>query len=342
MKPIRQFFARIKPAPTGADRQRGMALMLVLGVLATVLLMVAHLMTVAEVIAKEAKVAALRSEMRYQAEAAADTGFWMLLTDRRLFANRKLGQSLEAREAVSDFEPWMVDRRAHAFDNDSCYVYLQAAEQAFIVTKPDTLKDNVDPDDQEKLDEISEFIDVLNDYTDRDDLKKLYGKEVDDYAADGFPTLPRNNAMQFREELYWLPNWQNCVVGEVTVIPPRNINYVMGKNKPSFFSASEDYVKQVLDLGDNEWGAIEQAREEWANNGTPLEDSLDAALYQTILGAFDFNEADLAAISAVSHAPGDPRIRLHVQVIREVKITSGTIFSDREQETFSIWEKKLH
>jgi hypothetical protein len=342
MKPIRQFFAPKKPAPTGADRQRGMALMLVLGVLATVLLMVAHLMTVAEVIAKEAKVAALRAEMRYQAEAAADTSFWMLLTDRRLFANRKLGQSLEAREAVSDFEPWMVDRRAHAFDNDTCYVYLQAAEQAFIVTKPDTLKDNVDPDDQEKLDEISEFIDVLNDYTDRDDLKKLYGKEVDDYAADGFPTLPRNNAMQFREELYWLPNWQNCVVGEVSVIPPRNINYVMGKNKPSFFSASEDYVKQVLDLGDNEWGAIEQAREEWANNGTPLEDSLDAALYQTILGAFDFNEADLAAISAVSHAPGDPRIRLHVQVIREVKITSGTIFSDRDQETFSIWERKLH
>ncbi|MDD4537781.1 MAG: hypothetical protein PHT80_02105 [Lentisphaeria bacterium] len=342
MKPIRQFFARKKPALAGADRQRGMALMLVLGVLATVLLMVAHLMTVAEVIAKEAKVAALRSEMRYQAEAAADTGFWMLLTDRRLFANRKLGQSLEAREAVSDFEPWMVDRRAHAFDNDSCYVYLQAAEQAFIVTKPEALKDNVDPDDQEKLDEISEFIDVLNDYTDRDDLKKLYGKEVDDYAADGFPTLPRNNAMQFREELYWLPNWQNCVVGEVTVIPPRNINYVIGKNKPSFFSASEDYVKQVLDLGDNEWDAIEQAREEWANNGTPLEESLDAALYQTILGAFDFNEADLAAISAVSHAPGDPRIRLHVQVIREVKITSGTIFSDREQETFSIWEKKLH
>lgn len=342
MKPIRQFIARKKPAPAGADRQRGMALMLVLGVLATVLLMVAHLMTVAEVIAKEAKVAALRSEMRYQAEAAADTGFWMLLTDRRLFANRKLGQSLEAREAVSDFEPWMVDRRAHAFDNDSCYVYLQAAEQAFIVTKPDTLKDNVDPDDQEKLDEISEFIDVLNDYTDRDDLKKLYGKEVDDYAADGFPTLPRNNAMQFREELYWLPNWQNCVVGEVTVIPPRNINYVMGKNKPSFFSASEDYVKQVLDLGDAEWDAIEQAREEWANNGTPLEESLDAALYQTILGAFDFNEADLAAISAICHAPGDPRIRLHVQVIREVKITSGTIFSDRDQETFSIWEKKLH
>lgn len=342
MKSIRQRFTRKKPAPPGDDRQRGMALMLVLGVLATVLVMVAHLMTVTEVIAKEAKVAALRSEMRYQAEAAADTGFWMLLTDRRLFANRKLGQSLEAREAVSDFEPWMVDRRAHAFDDDTCHVYLQAAEQAFIVTKPDALKDNVDPDDQEKLDEISEFIDVLNDYTDRDDLKKLYGKEVDEYAADGFPTLPRNNAMQFREELYWLPNWQNCVVGEVTVIPPRNINYVMGKNKPSFFSASEDYVKQILDLGDAEWDAIEQAREEWASNGTPLEESLDAALYQTIMGAFDFNEADLAAISAISHAPGDPRIRLHYQVIREVKINSGTIFSDRDQETFSIWERKLH
>jgi len=342
MKTTRHSLAHTQPNRTNTDRQRGMALMLVLGVLATVLLMVAHLMTVTEVIAKEAKVAALRMEMRYQAEAAADTSFWMLLTDRRLFPNRKLGQSLEAREAISDFEPCMVDRRAHAFDNDSCHVYIQAAEQAFIITKPETLKDNVDPDDQEKLDEVSAFIDVLNDYTDRNDLKKLYGREYHDYAAGGFPTLPRNNAMQFREELYWLPNWQNCVVGEVSVIPPRNITYVMGKNKPSFFSASEDYVKQTLDLSNAEWDAIEQARDEWANNATPLEESLDAALYQTILGAFDFNEADLAAISAVCHAPGDPRIRLHAQVIREVKITSGTIFSDRDRETFSIWERKLH
>lgn len=342
MKSIRQIFIRKKATPTSVERQRGMALMLVLGVLATVLLLVAHLMTVAEIIAKESKVATLRSEMRYQAESAADTGFWMLLTDRRLFANRRLGQSLETREAVSDFEPWMVDRRAHAFDDDSCHVYLQAAEQAFIITKPEALKDAVAPDDQEKLDEISTFIDVLNDYTDRDDLKKLYGMESDDYAADGFPTLPRNNAMQFREELYWLPNWQNCVIGEVSIIPPRNINYVMGKNKPSFFSASEEYVKQVLDLSDAEWEAIERAREEWVNNGTPLEESLDAALYQTILGAFNFNEADLAAISAVSHAPADPRIRLHYRIIREVKINSGSIFSDRDQETFSIWERKLH
>lgn len=342
MKCIRKILARKKAASAAIERQRGMALMLVLGVLATVLILVAHLMTVAEIIAKEAKVASLRSEMRFQAESAADTGFWMLLTDRRLFANRRLGQSLEAREAVSDFEPWMVDRRAHAFDNDSCHVYLQAAEQAFIVTKPEALKDNVDPDDQEKLDEISTFIDVLNDYTDRDDLKKLYGMESDDYAADGLPTLPRNNAMQFREELYWLPNWQNCVVGEVTIIPPRNINYVMGRNRPSFFSASEEYVKQLLDLSDAEWDAIEQARQEWANDGTPLEESLDAALYQTILGAFDFNEPNLATISAVCHAPTDPRIRLHCRVTREVNINSGSIFSDRDQETFSIWERKLH
>lgn len=327
--------------PCHDDRQRGMALMLVLGVLAATLVMVVHLMTVTEIIAKEAKVASLRSEMRYQAEAAADTGFWMLLTDRRLFANRRLGQSLDDRLAVSDFEPWMVDRRTHAFDDDTCMVYLQAAEQAFIVTKPDALKDYIDPQDSEKLEEISAFIDVLNDYTDIDDMKKLNGWEADDYAAEGTPTLPRNNAMQFREELYWLPNWRNCVVGEVTIIPPKNITYTMGKTKPSFFSASEDYIKNALNLTDSDWEAIEHARDEWANHGTPLEESLEAALYQTILGSFDFNEADLAAISAVTRSRQDPLVRLHFHVIREVKITSGTIFSDRNQETFAIWERKL-
>jgi hypothetical protein len=331
-----------EPAMASDEGQRGMALMLVLGVLATVLIMVAHMMTVAEIIAKETKVAALRSQMRYQAESAADIAFWMLLTDRRLFANRRLGQSLEARESVSDFEPWMADRRAHSFDGGSCQVYIYAAEQPFTVSKPETLKDNVAIDDQEKRDEVSEFIDVLNDYTDRDDLRKIYGMEASDYAAEGFPTLPRNNDMQFREELYWLPNWQNCVVGEVSVIPPRGINYQMGKNKPSFFSASEDYVRQQLDISDADWEAIEAAREEWAQYGTPLDESLDSTLFHNIQGVFDFNEADLASISAVCHAPADPRIRLHFQLIREVKINSGSIFADREQETFSIWERKLH
>ena len=57
-----------------SGREGGMALVLVLGVLAASLLMVMHLMVVSEVI-EEAKVAVLRSELRYQAESAADIGF---------------------------------------------------------------------------------------------------------------------------------------------------------------------------------------------------------------------------------------------------------------------------
>ena len=70
--------------------ESGVALIMVLGVLAAAMLLIAHLMTVSEILSKEAMVTVRKSELRYQAESAADITYWMYLTDRRLFSSRKL------------------------------------------------------------------------------------------------------------------------------------------------------------------------------------------------------------------------------------------------------------
>ena len=51
-----------------------MALLLVLAVLAATTILAAHMMLVSETVAKDAKVAAITSELRLQAESAADMG----------------------------------------------------------------------------------------------------------------------------------------------------------------------------------------------------------------------------------------------------------------------------
>lgn len=335
----------------------GMALLLVLAVLAATTILAAHMMLVSETIAKDAKVAAITSELRLQAESAADMGLWMHLTDRRLFSDRELGVDLSDRDATSDFEPWMMDRREHLLFDDTCQVFIGDAIKSISVTNIDSVKSGIDVDDTESMDIANEFIDIYNDYIDSNDLTNLYGKEADDYANDGYPTLPRNDAMQFRAEIYWLDNWQDVITGEITIIPPPGITIGTGSaaggssgrtsnnasssssnSKISFFAASEqDFINQITDLSDADLQAILDAREAWTRDAIPLSESLDADLLLTIKSKFSFEESNYAEITATATDPSG-EIRVIRTVTREVNMGSTSIFADRAKETFSIWE----
>ena len=335
-----------------------MALLLVLAVLAATTILAAHMMLVSETVAKDAKVAAITSELRLQAESAADMGLWMHLTDRRLFSDRTLGVDLSDRDATSDFEPWMMDRREHLLYDDTCQVFIGDALKSISVTNIDSVKSGIDIDDTDSMDIANEFIDIYNDYIDSNDLTNLYGKEADDYANDGYPTLPRNDAMQFRAEIYWLDNWQDVITGESTIIPPKGITINTGtsssgrtssgrtssggnsstNNKIPFFTASEqDFINQITDLSDADLQAILDARDAWTFDAIPLEESLDADLLYNVKSKFSFNESNYAEITATATDPSG-EIRVVRTITREVNMSSSSIFADRAKETFSIWE----
>ena len=344
-----------KQHPSGED---GMALLLVLAVLAATTILAAHMMLVSETVAKDAKVAALTDELRFQAESAADMGLWMHLTDRRLFTDRTLGNDLTDRDATSDFEPWMMDRREHLLYDDTCQVFIGDAVKSISVDNIDSVKTGIDDEDTDSLDAANEFIDIYKDYTDNNDLTNLYGKEADDYAEEGYNTLPRNNPMQFRAEIYWLENWQNVVTGEITIIPPQGISMDNGSSsssnnrqgrttttnssssssKISFFTATEqDFINQLTDLSDANLQAILDAREAWMIDATPLSDSLDADLLYNIKSKFSFTESNYAEITATATDPTG-EIRVIRTVTREVNMSSTSIFADKAKETLSIWE----
>ena len=337
-----------------------MALLLVLAVLAATTILAAHMMLVSETVAKDAKVAAITSELRLQAESAADMGLWMHLTDRRLFSDRTLGVDLSDRDATSDFEPWMMDRREHLLYDDTCQVFIGDALKSISVTNIDSVKSGIDVDDTDSMDAASEFIDIYNDYVDSNDLTNLYGKEAEDYANDGYPTLPRNDAMQFRAEIYWLDNWQNVITGEITIIPPKGITINTGSssaaggssgrtssgrtsstssnNKIPFFTASaQDFINQITDLSDADLQAILDARDAWTFDAVPLEESLDADLLYNVKSKFSFNESNYAEITATATDPSG-EIRVARTITRQVNMSSTSIFADRAKETFSIWE----
>ena len=316
--------------------QRGMALVMVMGVLAVTLLMVAHAMTVCELAGKEAYVNASRSELRYVAESALSHAFWMHLTDRRLFTNRKLGTTSEARLGDASFEPWMADRRAHDILEGAATAYVGTVEKSINITDTASFKQNVSVDDTEALDAITDFLDVLADYTDSDFACKLAGMEEDDYAALGIPSLPRNASMQFREELYWLPGWKDAVKGEVTIIPPKGKSLSNKNSKPSFFSSSETEIQRILDLSDSELEAVLEARRLWVEDGRELSETLDADLLVKVNNNFNFTESNVAQYT-VSVPSSDGSFRVLRSVVRECDLSRATIYADRNSQTLSIW-----
>ena len=320
-------------------RNKGMAIVMVLGVLAVTLLLVVHVMTICEVISRDAYASSKRLELRYQAESGADHAFWMHLADRKLFPSRKLGIDNDSRLGDSDFEPWMADRRAHQLFDANCQAYIDTIERSIWPTKTDSFKKNVDVDDTDTLEIIDNFLDVLGDYTDSDSLTKLAGKEEDDYAAEGLFSMPRNGALQFAEELFWLDGWTDVITSEVTIIPPKGKN-LAENTKPSFFSASPTEIQTTLDLSDSELAEVIDARNQWINSGTLISDSLSSDLYANILGAFSFQESDYACF-VVSSATNEGELRILYKAVREVNLSKNSIYADSAQESFSIWRRTI-
>ncbi len=322
-----------------------MALLMVMGVLSACMLLISHMMLVSGVISKESYMISTKGLLRYQAESAADTAFWMHLTDRRLYSNRTLGQSEnDALRENSDFGCWMLDGRPHQFDDGKAYVYLQSAENGIKVSSLENdLKVGLDlADDADLLTEIDNFIAAYKDYTDADDLLNINGFEADDYAAAGFPTLPRNAAMQFKEEIYWLPDWENVVQEGICIIPPLGISYEFKKgSKPSIFAASDATIcaRLNIDEGSAELESIHEALLRWKEDGTPLEDVLDLDLLSQIKANFDFTEPGLALVVAQAY-DSNREIHAGYRVIREAKVGSRTFFADSEKECLSIWDRR--
>ncbi|MBO4511482.1 MAG: hypothetical protein J5746_01835 [Victivallales bacterium] len=336
----------MRKASTSHSRERGMALIMVLGVLAVTLLMVVHMMTVCEVISKEAYVTCRRSQLRYVAEAAADHALWMHITDRRLYSDRELGKSDETRVNETDFEPWMADRREHQLYGSNTYAYIAGVEKSIRLDKTDTFKKNVDMDDTDTLEMIDNFCDVLADYTDADTNVRLNGKEEGDYEGDGLYAMPRDGSMQFKEEVYWLDGWDKVITGEVTIIPPNKKTLKETENgKVSFFAVSAAEIQADMGstdekLTDEELQEILEARRRWTEESVPLDESLSSDMFYNLKSKYSFTEGNVAQIFA-SAASDDGEVRVIYSVIREVDLNNSTIFAERESQSLSIWNRMI-
>ncbi|MBO7741608.1 MAG: hypothetical protein J6S21_03555 [Victivallales bacterium] len=324
--------------------QEGMALVMVLGVVAAAMMLIAHLILFTTVLARESYQVSGRGTLRYQAESTAETLFWLHLTDRRLFSNRTMGEDAAGSlREDSQFPPVMLDGRPHYFDDGTGVGYLLSGENGIKPGNLNELKSGLDAaDDADFITRIDEFIAAYQDYTDKDDLTSLNGFEAEDYAAAGFFTLPRNNAMNFKAELYWLPGWADVLDMPLCIVPPRGISYSFSNNgKPSFFDATDAQFCRYLGISadSQELEMIHEALEQWRENGIAVEESLDFDLLTSVKSNFSFTEAGVALCVAAAADAGN-EIRAVCRVTRVARFGNTGFFADKQKECLSIWEKK--
>ncbi|MBQ9772902.1 MAG: hypothetical protein IJW23_13860 [Lentisphaeria bacterium] len=143
---------------------------------------------------------------------------------------------------------------------------------------------NTDTDLAEKLDLLR---DLISDYTDSNDNINGDGKEVSDYESENRAPLPRNSAMQFREELFYIDGFTDMFpidnhgrLSSIRLIPPGNMANLSGN--PSIFTADRYLLMVYCDLEEEDADAVLEAIKIYRTERTKLSDLLGADLLPKI------------------------------------------------------------
>ena len=136
----------------------------------------------------------------------------------------------------------------------------------------------------------------LGDYLDSDEDIREYGQEAADYEDQMKKPLPRNGAMQFREELLYIEGFSELFpldkdgrLSCIRLIPPENTSSLSGT--ASLFSADREMIKLQCDLSEDELDTVMDALDRWKNDQELLSDTLDEELLTKLKSKFSTVES---------------------------------------------------
>ena len=225
----------------------------------------------------------------FVAEGVAQRVQWLISADRYLHGSETLG---ETDYEEYDYERFMADGIPHTIDyyGKQVKVVIEDARQGRRMDgnnyrrSLDSLKVGM-TDDEDFIELVDNLKDKITDYIDTNDDISNEGFEESDYEAEDMKPLPRNGAIQFREELLYIPGFRELmpvdkdgILSSVRLIPPENTVTISGN--PSLLTATKQEIMNYCNVDDeDELEAIMEAIREWKSEKVPLSDgSLDPLL----------------------------------------------------------------
>lgn len=146
--------------------------------------------------------------------------------------------------------------------------------------------------EQSVIDAVNTIAACIADYIDSNDsvtsgslvgTDPVDGMEKDDYESEGMRPLPRDRAMQYREELYYIKGFTDFFqtdkygrLSHIRLIPPEGTVILNGT--PSFFSATPQMIALLADLEEDELAGVLEAREKLRKERIKISDELEVGM----------------------------------------------------------------
>lgn len=262
--------------------QAGVALIAVLGVLSLLALLTATVAAVSQTQRLRTATLTGGAASVYADESAAKLAIWLLMSDKAQFSDRTLNGKVETDLAV---ERYLADGRPHELELNGRKYTVRIYDMFSGITVSGANPENAFgylsrryADDPARLDKLETFKNRLADYVDADDLIRLNSMERTDYDGRGMRPLPRNGAMQYREELLWIPGGEEFILGDgkgvlsmINPIPEPG-GYLPG-GKPNLLCAPPELIRDKCDLTPSEVEIVKEGVRQIKDDGVTFDDA---------------------------------------------------------------------
>ena len=296
------------------NQESGIALIAVLCMLLLVAILVASAVAMSQYAAFESSTFSGFTRSLYVAEGVAARVRWLLMADRRKHTNRNL-ESLE--DDLGESERYLANNVTHSLDYYGQKITFQIEDMISGIdissSSPDSSLQNLFKQDatQKNDPDFLMFCAKLHDYADRNDLLSVNGMESKGYQQKELYNLPRNNKLQFTQEIMYVPGFDDYFAPDkygrlsmFRIITPEKLS--APKGRPSLFSSPLELIKNKCKLTNREMEQVTEALEKWKSENTPLTDSLEPGLKTKLLTQFGTMESGYYTLVINTSAKSSP------------------------------------
>ena len=220
-------------------------------------------------------------------EGVANRVQWLLAADRNLNPDDECGK---VDYSAFEYDRFMADGVIHTLDyyGESIQVQIfdavnnwDMSQNSFqTVFQKYSSQDDAGEDGTDLCEQLTQR---LGDYLDSDDNIQEYGMEAGDYEDLLQKPLPRNAAMQYREELLYIHDFsklfpldENGRLSLARLIPPANTTTLSGT--PSLYSSDKKVIELSCSLEEDELENVMEALDKWKKEKVMLSETLDEEL----------------------------------------------------------------
>ena len=245
-----------------------------------------------------------RQKSMFVAEGVATRVQFLYAADLQLHTSEKLG---ETDYTEYDYDRFLCDGVKHVIDYYGQKVQFTITDtiggedvaQDISATLNKFVNEDTDADVQET---VTKFGNYLRDYIDTDDTARDDSWEATDYEDAGLKPLPRNSALQFREELTLIPEFLKLYpmdkdgrMSHIRLIPPSGSPETTGK--PTLFTATPRMIQNYCGIEEEKVPEVMDALKAWKNERTLLSDTLDEEILDKLKSNLATTESGLLTVN---------------------------------------------